>query len=85
MPLVGIKDFNALIDKKPFFDQSVKNKQENYEKRIIMSRNDYYTTKNLLGFSYHKNYEKLISINLSRQKNTTIPQQINFTRKIRRR
>ena len=26
MPLVEIKDFNALIDNKPFFDQPVKNK-----------------------------------------------------------
>ena len=31
MPLVEIKDFNALIDNKPFFDQPVKNKQEAYE------------------------------------------------------
>ena len=68
MPLVRIKDFNALIDKKPFFDQPVKNKPENYEKRIIMLRNDYYTTKNLLGFTYHQNYNKIISINLSRHK-----------------
>ena len=30
MPLVEIKDFNALIDNKPFFDQLVKNKQEVY-------------------------------------------------------
>ena len=28
IPLVEIKDFNALIDNKPFFDQPVKNKQE---------------------------------------------------------
>ena len=28
MPLVEIKDFNALIDNKPFSDYSVKNKQE---------------------------------------------------------
>ena len=34
MPLVEIKDFNALIDNKPFFDQSVKNKQEAYDKLI---------------------------------------------------
>ena len=40
MPLVEIKDFNALIDNKPFFDQPVKNKQEAYEKLIEMSRND---------------------------------------------
>ena len=32
MPLVEIKDFNALIDNKLFFDQPVKNKQEAYEK-----------------------------------------------------
>ena len=40
MPLVEIKDFNALIDNKPFFDQPVKNKQETYEKLIEMSKND---------------------------------------------
>ena len=32
MLLVGIKDFNALIDHKPFFEQLVKNAQEVYEK-----------------------------------------------------
>ena len=30
MPLVEVKDFNALIDKKSFFDQLVKNKQDAY-------------------------------------------------------
>ena len=28
MPLVEIKDFNALINNMPFFDQPIKNKQE---------------------------------------------------------
>ena len=37
MSLVEIKDFNALIDNKPFFDQPVKNKQDVYEKRIERS------------------------------------------------
>ena len=31
MPLVKIKDFNALIDNKPLFDQAVKIKQEEYK------------------------------------------------------
>ena len=31
MPLVEIKDFNTLIDNKPFFDRSVKRKQQVYE------------------------------------------------------
>ena len=39
IPLVKIKDFNALINNKPFFDQLVKNKLEEYEKLIEMSRN----------------------------------------------
>ena len=31
MSLVEIKDFNALVDNEPFFDESLKNKQEAYE------------------------------------------------------
>ena len=47
-----------------------------------MSRNDDYTTGNLLDFSYHQNYYKIIGIDLSRQTNTSIPQQINFIGKL---
>ena len=67
MPLEEIKYCNVLIDNKPFFDQPVKNKQEVYEKLIEMSKNDDYTTGNLLDFRYHQNYYKLIGIDLSRQ------------------
>ena len=63
-PLVEIKDFNALIDKKPFFDQPVKNKQKAYEKLIEVSSNDNYTTGNLLDYLHHQNYYKLIGIDL---------------------
>ena len=77
-----IKDFNALIDNKPFFDQPVKKKQETYEKLIKISRNDNYTTGNLLDYLSRQNYYKLIGIDLSRQTNTNIPQQINFTGKL---
>ena len=52
MSLVEIKDFNALIDNKPFFDQPVKSKQEAYEKLIKISRNDDSTTGNLLDCFY---------------------------------
>ena len=34
MPLVKFKEFNELIDNKPFFDKPVKNKQEAYGKGI---------------------------------------------------
>ena len=39
MSLVEIKDFNALIDNKPFFDQPVKNKQEAYQNLVEITRN----------------------------------------------
>ena len=76
MPLVEIKDFNTLIDNKPMFDQPVKSKQEAYEKLIEMSRNDDYTTGDLLDYLYHQKYYKLIGIDLSRQTNTSIPQKL---------
>ena len=74
MPLLEIKDYNALIDNKPFFwSASKKKKQKAYERLIEMSRNDDYTTRNLLDFSYYQNHYKLIGIDLSRQTNTSIP------------
>ena len=48
--LVEIKDFNGLIDNKPFFDQPVKNKQEVYEKLFAISENDNYTTRNFFDY-----------------------------------
>ena len=47
-----------------------------------MSKNDDYTTGNLLDYLYHQSYYKLIGIDLSRQINTSIPQQINFKGKL---
>ena len=47
-PSVEIKDFNILIDGKTFFHVLIKNKQETYEKTIEMSKNNDFTTGNLL-------------------------------------
>ena len=74
-----MKDFNVLINNKPFFDLPVKNKQEAYEKLEMskISRNNDYTTGNLLHYMYHQKYYDLIGTDLSRQTNISIPQQIN--------
>ena len=40
---VEIKDFNVLIDGKPFFEIPVKNKEEAYEQIIETSKNNGYT------------------------------------------
>ena len=69
MPLIEIKDFDALVDNKPFFDQPVKNKEEAYEKLIEMSRNQDYTTGNLSDYLHHQNYYNHIGIDLSTNTN----------------
>ena len=82
MHTITYQNFNTLIDNKPFFYQPVKIKQEAYEKLVEISRNSYYTTGSLLDCLYHQKYFNLICIDLSRQTNTSIPQQINFTGKL---
>ena len=52
---VEIKDFNVLIDVKPFFEIPVKNK-EGYEAIIEMSKHNDYTTGNLLDYEYFKDH-----------------------------
>ena len=81
VPKVEIKHFNVLIDGKPFFEIPAKNKEKAYEAIIEISRNNDYTTGNLLDYEYFKDHYKLIAINLSKQtelKNTDLKQQINF-------
>ena len=52
VPKVEIKDFNALIDGKSFFEIPVKNKEEAYEEIIEMSKNNDFTKDNLLDYEY---------------------------------
>ena len=82
VPNLEIKDFNVLIDPKSFFDLSIKNEEEAYEKIIEMGRNNDYTTGNLLDFAYFKENYRLIAIDLSKQTKLKDPQQINFIGKL---
>ena len=82
LPKVMVKDFNVIIDKIAFFDLPIKTEEEAYEKIIDTSRNNEYTTGNLLDYDYFKKYYKLIAIELSKQQvlqeNEDLIQQINF-------
>ena len=49
-----VKDHNVIIDKLAFFDLPIKTKEEAYEKFIDISRNNEYTTGNLLDYDYFK-------------------------------
>ena len=82
LPKVMVKDYNVIIDKLAFFDLPLKTEEEAYEKIIDISRNNEYTTGNLLDYDYFKKYYKLIAIDLSKQQvlqeNEDLIQQINF-------
>ena len=67
LPKVMVKDFNVIIDKLAFFDLPIKNEEETHEKIIDISRNNEYTTGNLLDYDYFKKYYKLIAIDLNKQ------------------
>ena len=84
VPNVEIKDFNVLIDGKSFFDLSVKNEEETYEKIIEMSNYNDYTTSNLLDFAYYKKMFNLIATDLSKQTKLKDSQQINFIGKLKK-
>ena len=82
LPNIMVKDYNVIIDKLAFFDLPIKTEEEAYEKIIDISRNNQYTTGNLLDYDYFKKYYKLIAIDLSKQQvlqeNKDLIQQINF-------
>ena len=52
LPKVMVKDYNVIIDKLAFFDLPMKTEEEAYEKIIDISRNNEYTTGNLLDYDY---------------------------------
>ena len=56
LPNVMVKDFNVIIDKLAFFDLPIKTEEEVYEKIIDISRNNEYTTCNLLDYDYFKKH-----------------------------
>ena len=86
LPKVMVKDYNVIIDKLAFFDLPIKTEEEAYEKIIDISRNNEFTTGNLLDYDYFKKYYKLIAIDLSKQhvlqENEDLIQQINFIGKL---
>ena len=52
LPRVMVKDYNVIIDKLAFFDLPIKAEEEAYERIIDISRNNEYTTGNLLDYDY---------------------------------
>ena len=78
-----------MIDGKNFFDQPIKNDKVTYDIiKIATRQGDDYTTGCLLGYTYFKNYYKMIVVDLSKQQaldaDPKAIQQINFTENLDR-
>ena len=70
LPRVDIKDYNAIIDGRNFYDNNINSDVEKYTelKKVMIGKGDDYTTGSLLDYdSFKKNY-KLVAIDLSKQK-----------------
>ena len=82
LPKPMVKHYNIIIDKLAFFDLAIRTEEQAYEKIIDISRNNEYTTGNLLDYDYFKKHYELIAIDLSKQQvlqgNEDLIQQINF-------
>ena len=74
-----------MIDGKNFFDKPIKNDKITYDniRKIAIGQGDDYTTGCLLDYVYFKKYQKMITIDLSKQQaldaDPRAIQQINFT------
>ena len=65
-PTVEIKDYNVVIDKEPFYEIPIKNKEETYKAISELIRNDLLRTRNEINFEYFREHYKLIAIDLSK-------------------
>ena len=81
LPKVEIKDYNAVIDGKNFFDQPIKNDKISYNGRKIASgQGGDYTTGFLLVYIYfNEHYESYFQCMISLDAYPKLLQQISFT------
>ena len=70
IPKIEIKDYNVIIDGRNFFGQPIKNDSKTYDniRKIATGQAGDYTTGCLLDYPYFKEYHKLITIDLSKQR-----------------
>ena len=66
---VNVTNYNAFTDGRNYYDQSIGDPIQKYNKiRKIATGQDYYTTWCLLDYQYFKDYYQLIAFDLGKQK-----------------
>ena len=81
-PTVEIKDYEVILNKEPFYEIPIKNKEETYKANTELIRNDLVRTGNEFNFDYFFTHYKLIVNDLSRQRSDFKNEQINFIGKL---
>ena len=76
-PTVVIKDYNVLIDSAPFYEMSIKNKEQTYKAITELIRDGDYTTDKNFNYKCFNTY-KLIAVDTSKQNSSFEKQQANF-------
>ena len=81
-PTVELKDYNVALDREPFYEIPIKNKEKTYKAITELIRSYLLSTGNEFNFGYFCEHYKLIAIDLSKQKSDLKNQQINFIGKL---
>ena len=70
LPRIDCKEDNVIIDGRNFYDNPIENNNEKYRelKKLMIGKGEDYTTGSLLDFNYFDKHYKLITVDLSKQK-----------------
>ena len=78
LPRINITNYNILIDGRNFYDQPINGQIKKYDeiRKIATGKGDDYTTGYLLCYQYFKDHYQLTPVDLSKQKNYMLIQEL---------
>ena len=70
LPRIDLEKYNVIIDGRNFYDNPIESDIEKYRelKKVMIGKGEDYTTGSLLDFNYFDKHYKLVSVDLSKQK-----------------
>ena len=70
LPRNDLNEYNVIIDGRNFYDNPIESDIEKYRelKKVMIGKGEDYTTGSLLDFNYFKKHDKLVAVDLSKQK-----------------
>ena len=70
LPRIDLEKYNVIIDGRNFYDNPIESDIEKYRelKKVMIGKREDYTTGSLLDFNYFNKHYKLVTVDLSKQK-----------------